>query len=291
MKKICFILLALILITGCEATYTIDIDDNFNETLTVVPSNNNERTEINDSYYPYPAYYDSLFSENDDALEGYATSIFGIEESSEDEGIAPSSETVASVERYNIEFGNALVYSYKFGENYQDSNIALSSLREFDVANASSTSGFSRIYASDFSDIFYNHSNLTKLTVNVKTNKNVIAHNADLVNANVYTWVITKKNQNRNISISYTDDRYYTQIDNPSYTLDPVKDDSNNSNRNDDPNNDQKENKKDNKKNNNKQSNKKQSKLVLYILYSLFFTLIFVIIIFRLFKNNIKIKK
>ena len=31
MKKIVYLFIALFIITGCEATYTIDIDDNYNE--------------------------------------------------------------------------------------------------------------------------------------------------------------------------------------------------------------------------------------------------------------------
>ena len=42
MKKFIFIFLILFIITGCEATYTIDIDSDFNENLVVVPNGSEE---------------------------------------------------------------------------------------------------------------------------------------------------------------------------------------------------------------------------------------------------------
>lgn len=292
MKKIIYFIVCLFVITGCEATYTIDIDDEFNETLLVTPKNLIDLSEMKDEHYPYPALYDPEFSENENLYNesNNVETDIDLDDEDEEDNLDEIDEQdneqdeINNVPRYNISMDNALIYNYKFGENYQDSFIAYSSANEFDVYNSTSSSMSSRIYVSDLSKVFDEYANLTKLTINVKTTKTVISHNADKVNGNIYTWVITKKNSYRDISITYTDDRYYVAIEDQNFQLDPVPDDKSNVNPNPDINPDKNsDNNKqsDNKKTSNKGLNEKQSKVVLYVLYSLFFGLIFVIIIFR----------
>lgn len=301
MKKIVYLFIALFIITGCEATYTIDIDDNYNESLVAIPSDSKDLSRMKEDYFPYPAFYNPDYSEDSDYVEGFGSTqtsnkddelnVDDSKDEEDDDYVAPS------VERYNVSFNNMLSFSYKFGEDYQDSSIPLTYLKEFDAINAATDNSYSNIYAKDFSEIFEEYSKLTKLTINVKTTKKVISHNADTVNGNIYTWVITNKNCKKSIEIVYFDDRYYSPDNKvgtvPADTTDPDNPDPNN---NVDPDNGNtvdpdNTNQKDNKNNNDNSTTEKQSKVILYVLYTLFFGLIFGIIIFRTFKNNIKIKK
>lgn len=300
MKKIIYLFIAIFIITGCEATYTINIDDNFNETLIAVPNDAKELSRMKEDYFPYPAFYNPNYSEDSDYVEGFGstqTSDKDSELNTDDSKDEEQDDYITTpVERYNVSFNNMLSFSYKFGENYQDSNIPLTFVEEFDAINAATDNSYSNIYAKDFSFIFEEYSELTKLTINVITTKKVISHNADLVNGNTYTWIITNKNSKKAIEIVYFDDRFYSPYNKvgtvPDNTTDPDNPDPSNNvepdyGQNQNPNNS----KNDSKKTNNRGLNEKQSKVVLYVLYSLFFGLIFVIIVLRTFKKNIKIKK
>ena len=285
MKKIFYLFISLIVVTGCEATYNIDIDDAFNENLIITPKSAEELSRVSEDYFPYPSFYNPNYSEDDDYVEGF-NSLPNNPDSNYNNDISKDEEDdnyiTTPVERYNVYLGNVLSFSYKFGEKYQDSNIVITSTDEFVVVNAVDGNSYSRIYAKGFSKIFDEYNSLSKLTINVKTSRNVLSHNADLVNGNIYTWIITNKNSNRDINIVYSDDRYYANDDKTAPL--PVPDDNPNVNPNPDVNPDKNsDNNKqsDNKKTSNKGLNEKQSKVVLYVLYSLFFGLIFVIIIFR----------
>ena len=287
MKKIFYLIIALFIITGCEATYTIDIDDNFNESLVAVPKDVNEVSRMREDYFPYPAFYNPNYSEEDDYVEGYDRSYNDPNENDNTKDEEIDNYITTPVERYNVFFGTTLSFNYKFGSNYQDSNIVLTSVGDFDAVNAVGEGTYSKINAKDFTNIFEEYSNLTKLTVNIKTTKRVISNNADSVNGNIYTWVITSKNANRAIEFIYTDERYYAN----DTVVDPLPEPDNNT----DPDNgntiipdDNNNGKKDNKKTSNNGLTKKQSKVVLYVLYALFFALIFGIIVVRTFDKNKK---
>ena len=340
MKKYICLLFILFIITGCEATYTIDIDNDFYEHLMVVPKNNDELSQLRESRYVYPAYYDEDDYEAD-AYELTDEIDYDDEDDDEDDSyfedltipFDDSDDTTdTTVKRYNVSVTDRLNYFYTFKEDYQDSYIANFSSGDFTAINSTSDTSYSSISASDFSPIFDEYSDLDKITINIKTNKTVISNDADKVNGNIYTWVISKKNPGRRINIVYTDDRYYTETEvtydfedftnsilnilnsssNPdtddesdleegetAYNgLDPdngggiVDPDNGGGTENPDngggtinPNNNNSNSNSDNTKNNS------NSNVVLYVLYTLFFGLIFGIIIFRTFKNNIKIRK
>ena len=284
MKKI-FLLIAIFILSGCEVTYTIDVDDDYFENIVITPTDSDEFSEIQMGSYPYNAYYDT------DNFEDVTGDVGSPEDTEiENDNIV--------YKKYNTFLTDKLIYSYRFGKDYQDSNIAYRSVDKFIFVDAGDLNTYSYVYANDFSNVFIEYPGLTKLTVNVKTSKKVLKSNADSNSGNVYTWIITRKNQNREVSISFVDERYFKPDENiiqqPDDIIIPDKTDPNS---NTDPDNgnstvlDNDNEKSKSKNDDNKGLTEKQSKVVLYVLYTLFFGLIFGIIIFRTFKNNIKIKK
>lgn len=320
MKKCIYLLFILFIVTGCEATYTIDIDRDFNENLIVTPNGSEELNKIFEKKYIYPAYYDEdNYEDNDyDSTDGLNIDELDPNEVDDDffEDFTGDNEDPVieePVKRYNALITDKLYYYYTFKDDYQDSFIANYATSDFTAINSSSANSYSSISASDFSFIFNEYPELDKITINIRTSKNVVSNNADKVNGSTYTWVVTKNNPGRRIKITYSDDRYYTQTE-KSYDFDTFSNsissilnsdvnpdtdavsdleagesssDSNNNNPSNNGNNSN--NNKDNKSN--LSNNDRHSNLVLYVLYTLFFGLIFGIIIFRTFKNNIKIKK
>ena len=253
MKKVILFIAALIFLSGCEATYTINIDENYTETTSIMPSNPLEKEEISRGMYSYPSYYDPLFTED------------------EDEGI------FKGIERYDKSVNNGrFEYSYKFGDNYQDSNFGNRSVDNFGFIDTIEEGMPSNIFATNFGKVFNEYPELTKLVVNIVTSKQVTSHNADYVNGNTYTWVITSENQNREIMFYYLNPEYKNNYQNNSNNQNPnngsgediVDPNQNNGNGN-------------NKNPNDDNKTKNGSNIVLYVLYALFFGLIFVIIVFR----------
>lgn len=250
MKKLIIFVSLLFVLTGCEATYNLDIDEDYNEVVTSIPYNNEELREMELDQFNYPAYYDPLFFEEE---YGY----------------------VEGVTRYNISFNDRLEYRFKFNERYQDSNIANTASENFDVYYSDDNMKPSNIFASGFGIIFNEYSNLSKLTINIKFSGEVSSHNADYVNGNIYSWVVTKDNQDRELIFHYINEKKYSSKNVNSKT-------GNNTNGSPDNNINLVTQQNDSTSKSNQENNeKKDSKFFLYVLYSLFFGLIFVIIIFR----------
>lgn len=262
MKKILFLITAVLFLTGCEVTYTINIDDDFNEATTIIPQDDIEKSQLTQYQSKQPAYYNPDFAED-------------------------FSDNFLNVTMYNTYFTDRLVYSYKFLDSYVDSNFPNLFTQDFTAYIATNDYSYSKINAKNFSKIFNQYPKVSQLTINIVTSKEVTYHDADKVNGNVYTWIINKDNKTREINIFYIDERYYTAESqnrqyiapnpegDPEYDpeVDPNSGSSNPSNKQD---NDNKENDKQSSSVSNKQSN-----IILYVLYTLFFGLIFVIIVFR----------
>ena len=246
MKKLIIFLILLIFITGCSVDYSIDIDNNFKETISVTPESSSELNNLRNNNYNNPAFYmPNYFEEEMDVLP--------------------------DIERYNITFNNNVFYAdYTFMDKYENSNAVNSSVGWFAVRNDYK----SHIYAKDFTKVFNIYPTLNKITINIKTNKTVIGNNADSINGNVYTWIIYRNNPKRDVRFYYIDENYENNSNNNNNNNKPNNNDKQN-------NNGQKNNDKSDENNENISSNNKINKVLLYILYTLFFGLIFVIIIFR----------
>lgn len=175
-KNILISIIFIFILSGCEATYTINIDDDYNETLYVTSNNPTEYQNIMHYDYSDPAYFNSdEFDEEGEKVEGG--------------------------EYYNYSFNNGLKLDYKFKETYGESNIALSAFPSFKYVREHES------VIMTYADIrsFAEYPTLEKITINVITNKEVKTHNADRVNGNTYTWVIRKEDNTKSIYIKYID--------------------------------------------------------------------------------------
>ena len=166
MKKINFLIIfiSIILLCGCEAEYTINIDDDYTENIIVTSTDQEEVNMLSSYNFAQPAFYRSTdFSEQGDYLDG--------------------------VEYYSYEHkNNALYASYKFGDKFRDSraiNTCFPSLKVYKEKT--------ELYKTDTNFLCFNYyPPLTKLTINIVTSRKVINHNADSVNGNTYTWIYTR---------------------------------------------------------------------------------------------------
>ena len=263
MKKIVLFISFLFILSGCEAIYNIDVDNNFNESIYVYPETEIEISKLKGTTYKHPAFYDPNHSED----EMYSRT---------------------DIQRYNTIFSNNVyTANYQFSKNYSKSNFAKTFTKRFGLVD----DYLSKIYASDFSNLFGRYPGLKILKINIKISKNIVGHNADSVNGNVYTWVINRSNYKREIFINYINDDYKdkkNQSPGNNFNVSPSPNNNNsNNNKNSNKNNRNNSNNNVNSNNNNSKSDqkstnsKKDNNVILYVLYALFFGGIFVIIVFR----------
>lgn len=243
-KNIIILFICCMFISGCEATYTIDLDDNFLEETIINSSNNNDQNSMLSASKNIPAFSSDTFDPED-------TSRYD------------------DVEYYNITSNNnALYLNYRFKDKYELSNVALTCFPSFLYIEGK----YLRINTLSDMDCFNKYPSLDKITINVKTTKEVSKHNADYVNGNVYTWVYDKDNGGKAINIEVLNPNYEEKDD---IDIDPI-----------DTNNDKKDDKKESKETNKETSSGENDNLYIFLLTGLFFILLFVIIFFRnKFKN------
>lgn len=174
MKKV-ILLIVVILLSGCSATYDLYITgENFKETITVV-----EDARLGDSYlfnYIQGVIDDGLSLKKDNSFEKYE--------------IRPIDD--------GIDLGLLFVGNFK-GDNKQ-SNFIYKNCSNYsvDVKSDSLT-----IKASGFK-VFDEYDELDSLKINLKTSYEVINSNADAVENQVASWVIDKSNYDtKKINITF----------------------------------------------------------------------------------------
>ena len=251
--KIIILLFSIILLCGCEVVYNLDMDDNFNETIIIIPENENESNKFKSSLDSSKMYTAHLL-DSYDPEEGYP----------------------ADIDYYDVLLGtdNSLNFNYKFKDGYKDTRAGYRCFPSFRYIVGKNL----RINTlADFT-CFDEYPTLSKVTINIKTSGKVQNHNADSVSNNVYTWTI-KRDEYRAINI---------EVENPNYdgsnsTLDNIV--PNNT--------DEDDNKKDEQNNSSnktsketKKTNDKSNIILIAILSGLFFIVLFGIIFFRNKINN-----
>lgn len=177
-KKLILVLVGLIFLNGCEASYTIIIDkNNINEKIEVLDNVSATRsvTDIMENYKKkYPVYDDDKIPEYDDFSIKY-------------DNVEYYNQT------YNIdENGYHLYYEYNYPvEKYGEANSLAISYNYKDITfknNILSISMGSPNNRLKYVDEF------TNLTVNIVTDYTVIKNNADSVIGNRYIWYVNKEN-------------------------------------------------------------------------------------------------
>lgn len=167
MKKIIFLLLICLLLTGCTVNYNLDINDNnFKETLTGnvlnIELNNNNDTDINMFSYlingDQPAFY-----KNDNIYFNKITK--------------------------NTTNGIDFDYSYTFNEhNFNNSRIINECFDNHVYEYKDNT--YYLVVSGKFK---CNYSETTN--INITTNYNVTSNNAKTIKNNTYTWTIDENNK------------------------------------------------------------------------------------------------
>ena len=170
------VLISIIMLCGCEATYTITIDkNNINEKIEVLDNVSSTRTvtDIMDNYKKqYPVYSNSDWVDADysrDANEEYYKQTYNIDNN----GYHLYYEYTYPIQKFKE--ANSLNYSYEYKEITYKNNIL----------SISMGSPNNRLkYVDEF----------TNLTVNIVTDYTVIKNNADSVIGNRYIWYENKEN-------------------------------------------------------------------------------------------------
>lgn len=167
MKKL-LLLISILLLTGCTCEYNLNIDNLTYQEEIIIKGENEE--EINNLNQEWEIPIDK-----------------------EEYNIGGDEDTILSsnIDTYKYQFiNNTLKFNYDFTKNSIINSSAISSCyNKITVVNYDNKTIIS---TSPKINCFSKYPNLTKLTVNIKTDKLVINHDADSVNGNVYTWNFTK---------------------------------------------------------------------------------------------------
>ena len=199
MKKI-LLLGALLLLTGCNITYNLEIDENnnFTENFKIeayIDENNSQ--ELLYAYYleEYPIYIDEDFAYYDPYTK--------------QDGYTYYHKSYKSLD-------NGYLFNYRASFKYEDYNRARTLNETFNNKAIGYVKEDDYYYLSASSaSLFKYNANLESININISCKDcKVIKNNADLVTNNIYTWTITK-NTNTNINFQY---RLPKKIDNNNST-------------------------------------------------------------------------
>lgn len=193
MKKILILISAVFLLTGCDVTYNLEFkDDTFKENINITEKVSDLDVEYNDTNFE-DMFESTLntpiaLSKNYPVEGNVASKIKGI-----------SYYKISDTSNYNKKSMNI---KGKFSKtDFQDSQLANFACASFAVENKN---GVIYLKTSTKMKIFEQYSLLDNLTINIKTNQNVLSNNADVVKGNTYTWNINEEN--------YLDKTIYMEI-------------------------------------------------------------------------------
>lgn len=185
-KKILFISLILWFVTGCDATYNVEIyNDSYKEDATIVENDSQNWDDNSSGFTPRELIY------NEYKLDNYFYTKTLIDD---DTSLGLNYKGNFDFESFSTNSIGFRCYEYVRVLNENDSIIIITSNKNL---------------------CYERYKWLDKLTVNVKTNHKVLNHNADAVNNETYTWHLTKENSlDRIIKIELAEDEYVSNYDN-----------------------------------------------------------------------------
>lgn len=170
-KRIVILLLMLIITTGCTCEYNLKIENGtYKETVVLESSDASETANFNKQWN------------------------ISTNKTINNLGLDPSPEEIPvdNVYSYNLT-GNKLTFNYDFNQNEYKYSTAISKC----YANFSISNYNNRTVISTSSNpiCFDDYPNLTKVTIKITVDEKVVSSNADTVNDNTYTWILTKENK------------------------------------------------------------------------------------------------
>lgn len=192
LKKIILLCFGIFLLTGCDATYNLEINGyEYHEDVSII--------ETNSAYFysgDYPA--NSL-------LEYGLTYPFALD--ADFVTYSESTEKIDGVDYYEVEdisgdnsVGIRFDGTFDY-DSFENSNMIVSNYNRFIQATID---GNVVLSTGERLKAFDQYTNLDTVTINITTNNEVISHNADSVDGDTYTWVVTRSN--------YTDKSVYFEF-------------------------------------------------------------------------------
>jgi hypothetical protein len=186
LKKIILSVLLLLLVSGCDAVYNVEIyNDTCKEDATIIEDNSSNWYDKNQ--------YGGTFKDMLDEEYNHDNYYYSKKMISSETELGLNYKGKLSLSDYDTSSIVYRCYDY-FSMTEQDDSIVIST--------------------SNHNLCFDNYKWLDSLIVNVKTNHKVINNNADNVNGNTYTWNLTKYDNDRSIQIELSKDEYVFNYDN-----------------------------------------------------------------------------
>jgi hypothetical protein len=186
LKKIILSVLLLLLVSGCDAVYNVEIyNDTCKEDATIIEDNSSNWYDKNQ----YGGTFKDMLDEEYNRDNYYY-----------------SKKMISTETELGLNYKGKLSLS-----DYDTSSIVY---RCYDYFSMTEQDDSIVISTSKHNLCFDNYKWLDSLIVNVKTNHKVINNNADNVNGNTYTWNLTKYDNDRSIQIELSKDEYVFNYDN-----------------------------------------------------------------------------
>lgn len=187
MKKLCFLILSVLLLTGCNAEYNLVyendvLNESFNASALKYELINGEAvSSLVDRYYTVPLLVNYKLQPGDMNIEECDFCEFYNK----------------SVINNNGLYGININYTFKEKGDIVNSSLVYTMFKNIEV-----TDKF--IKASEGKNIFLNYDLLDEIVVNFRTDKKVIDVNADEIKDDEYYWYINENNyENKTIKIEF----------------------------------------------------------------------------------------
>lgn len=189
MKKICLLIIFMMLLSGCTVNYNLVYEsDIFSENLEIIEFNNNNKdfsSQINNYYNNINLLVDYKLQTGD---------------MSEEEILKEYDAYDKLLINRDNSYGLRLEYIYNKETKLINSSLVYSLFNNIEVTDNS-------IFVSQGKNIFKNYDNLEEIVVTFKTDKKVLETNSDEVKDNIYYWYINKFNYDKKtIKINFDKD-------------------------------------------------------------------------------------
>jgi len=184
--KIVILVFCLLFLSGCSATYEINIkDDKIIENLKVIETNKTIFDKVNDAGWTIRDSFNSFLERDEFSVEEYKVRSLENEDQLGIEYSSSASESILNSSVLNQCYTNPTL-------NKVDDIVTIDTGTNFDCYDL--------------------YENLDSIKIVLKTNHKIVSTNADLVDGNSYIWNITK-DSNKQIVISYYDSIVSNSID------------------------------------------------------------------------------
>lgn len=172
-KKIIFLSVIILFVTGCTTEYNLTIDDNvYKESITIVGSDSQEISNL-DKEWKIP-----VDKREYDIISGFES---------------VDAANISKMYLYTVS-DNKLIFKNNFTIEELGYSTAISTC--YNKATIINYGDYTIISTSDKVICFDTHPPLTNLKISITVDNPVLKHNADMVDGRTYIWNINKNNKN-----------------------------------------------------------------------------------------------